>query len=215
MILFHRFLLLFFQFHAFPPDVSFLDQKVIPCTSKGIDFNLEQYDIALHVPEGAVSNGEQIEIQLGVVSYARFSYPDNVKIVSPVIWLCTKRNHSFQKPIEVTVAHFCDASTDKSLQFLKSGHQPNVLSGSAGKKHYRLVQAKGKAHFHEDYGVLSTKHFCFACVAVVLEAQDSFVYKSKYYLIAGIPKEITTPQWSVFFCVTFHLKTCLEVSGDD
>ena len=197
-----------------PPAVSFLVQKVIPCTSKGVDFNFEQYDIALHVPEGAVAQGEQVDIQLGVVSHARFSYPDDTKIVSPVVWLCTKQDQSFLKPVEVTVAHFYDASSDEARQklcFLKGQHLPSVLSGS-GKKHYRLVQAEGKATFHEDYGSLSTKHFCFACVAVVLEGQDSFVYKSKYYLIAGIPKEITTPQWSVNFCVTFHLKTCLEVS---
>lgn len=199
-----------------PPGVTFLDQKMIPCTGKGVDFNFEQYDIALRVPEGAVAKGEKVDIQLGVVSHARFSYPDKMKIVSPVVWLCTRCTNqfeSFQKPVEITFAHFFDAATDDSRQklcFLKGSHIPSVMSGGAGKRHYRLVETDGKASFHEDYGMLSTKHFCFACVAVSLESQDRFIYKSKYYLVAGIPKEITTPQWSAVFCVTFHLKTCLK-----
>ena len=205
-----------------PPGVEFWDQKVIPCTSKGVDFNFEQYDIALHVPEGAVAKGELVDIQLSVVSRARFSYPASMKIISPVIWLCTRHTklEVFQKPVEITLAHFFDAATDDPCQklcFLKGNHMPSVMSGGAAKRHYRLVEANGKSSFHEDYGMLSTKHFnfCFACVAVALESQDRFIYKSKYYLVAGIPKEITTPQWSVFFCVTFHLKTCLEVSEND
>ena len=198
-----------------PEDVTFSDFEVIRCSKSGVSRNelSEKYDIALIVPSGAVPNGEAVNIQLGVVSHANFSYPADMKIVSPVIWLCAnKRNISFKKPLEIQLAHFYDTTSEgghKNLSFLKGDHSPNVVAG--GKKCYNLTRAKGKAIFREDYGTLSTKHFCFACIAA--KQTVDFVSRTKFFLVASVPQRITESSWSVYFCLTYMLKTCLEVSG--
>jgi len=61
-------------------------------SNKGFKYHSKDDDFTLTVPEGAVPTGDSISIQVGVVPYGPvgpFKYPDGIRPVSPIVWLCS------------------------------------------------------------------------------------------------------------------------------
>ena len=58
------------------------------CTSEGIEYNDEWNDFTLKIPQGAIPEGESLTIDIGVALYGPFQYPEGLRPVSPVFWIC-------------------------------------------------------------------------------------------------------------------------------
>ena len=200
------------------PEVSFDYFEVITCTSSALDYYNPVYDIRLRIPEQAIPDGDLLEIEFGVVHYGQFCYPKDLKIVSPVIWLCAKQTDftAFNKPIEVSLPHFYDCSSESDLQklsFLKGNHMAHSYQESERSGYKLITPSDGNSTFtlHESYGTYSTNHFCYLCIGA--EYTEEFTSKSKFCLISGVPQNINKPTtWSVCYCLTYKLKNCIMVS---
>ena len=57
-------------------------------TSQGIEYNDEWNDFTLKIPQGAIPEGESLTIDIGVALYGPFQYPEGLRPVSPVFWIC-------------------------------------------------------------------------------------------------------------------------------
>ena len=78
---------------------------VAQCTHDGRSYFDECNDFGLEIPEGAIPEGESITIDIGVVLYGPFQYPEGLRPVSPVFWVCVRDQKlpQFLKPVKVTI----------------------------------------------------------------------------------------------------------------
>ena len=182
------------------------------CTSDGRSYYDEHNDFCLEILEGAITEGERVTIDIGVALYGPFQYPEGLRPVSPVFWICARgrKNFRFLKPVKITIEHCLslDRDTDThslGLTFLKAGHTLN----SAGM--YELHSADGAQEFQSDlsHGTLTTDHFCFLCI----NAKDDHetAKRNGYYLIRAHENPILARGIQVMeFFVTLKLKCCVE-----
>lgn len=192
--------------------VPFMDPiDIIRCTSNGGVYYNAVHDITVRIPEGAISKGASVTIEIGIALYGPFQFPEGTKPVSPIVWLCVQQGEHYQflKSVEIVLPHYLHVTTadDASiLHFLKAGHHVNE------NKQYQFQVAHGKACFstQKTYGTLSTGHFCFLCISSRTVSQERTA-KAKFCLISVIPDPITEPSWTIYFCVCYFLQTCMEV----
>ena len=177
---------------------------------RGFKYHSKDDDFTLTVPDGAVPTGNSISIQVGVVPYGPvgpFKYPDGIRPVSPIVWLCSIPKFEFQKPLELSLPHCIDCSNEddcRSLTFLKADHTANQIS-----KVFHFEKTDGKASFapNTSHGTLSTTHFCLYCVGEVNREDTD---KANYCLVVARPLRMEKIS-KVYFCLTYFLETCLKV----
>ena len=68
--------------------IPFFHHRLMECDHTGLDYTVEEHDITLRIPEGAVTVGETIHLEIGVAMYGPFNFPENSIPVSPIVWLC-------------------------------------------------------------------------------------------------------------------------------
>ena len=161
------------------------------------------------IPSGAVSNGA-VDVQVGILLSGPFSFPPDVTPVSPIVWLCAANSSEafkFSKPIQITLQHYVDCSTSggKSLSFFKAAYD------STTDKDFVFKEVDSNhSKFAQVNGTLTTKSCAsFVCIADK-DPQNDMLEKSKYSLVYVIPKTLTNT-FTMHFCLTFDLKTCIEV----
>ena len=186
------------------------------CTSQGIEYNDEWNDFTLKIPQGAIPEGESLTIDIGVALYGPFQYPEGLRPVSPVFWICVrdKKYFHFLKPVEVTLPHFLTLDGEEDVQslglaFLKGDHE----MGWKQKTHFQ--QAEGTALFRpgSDCGVLHTHHFCYLCITSKISKET--IRKAKFCIFATIPRVVADHKTIyAYFFVSFFLKTCLKTIRD-
>ena len=184
------------------------------CTSEGRKFTDDVNDFSLEVPEGAIPEGERLTVDVGVALFGPFQFPEGLRPVSPVFWVCVRDNPNFQfsKPVTVTIPHFFDLENDEDIQslgltFLKAEHNKN------SKELYEFQPTDGEMEFNsvKTYAILKATHFCSLCIA----AKDipKTVKKSWFCITAVLPEYSASVGGRVnaYFFVTFlNLKTCLK-----
>lgn len=183
---------------------------VFECTCDGRHYHDEHNDFTLEIPPGAIPKGQVITIDIGVGLYRPFMYPDGLRPVSPVFWVCIRNRRLFQflKPVEVIVPHFLNIGTHDDIEsldltFLKAVHELNP------EQVYQFQRTKGGVIFEplKKYGILQTTHFCSLCISSRIS--PTTIQKAMFSVYAAIPHTISLRRPSyVYFFVTFFLKTC-------
>ena len=181
------------------------------CSHDGRYYHDVDHDFILEIPEGAIPKGESITIDIGVTLHGPFQFPEGVRPVSPMFWVCVRgrKNFQFLKPINVTIPHFLHLENlsdieSLGLTFLKGDHKMNA------QQMYPFQQAEGDILFKPfgKYGVLKTTDFCSLCVGSkdIMES----LKKANFYLTSVLPNEISFHQPSyAYFFITFMQPTCL------
>ena len=189
--------------------VKFVDPvETIKFDCNGGSYSDEDNEVYLRVPEGAIPKGKIISIQVGVSFHSALVplLPREVRPVSPLVKLCVMEEVDFKflKPVRVTLPHFLDVADEEDakqmgLQFMKCGHGL-----------YCFHQSDGEASFYpkSNTATLRTTHFCTFCITANQRICSS---KVNYRLVKVIPKNRQESMWRVNFCVTYYLKTCLQV----
>ena len=189
--------------------VKFVDPvETVKFDSNGGSYSDENHEIYLRVPKGAIPKGKIISIQVGVSFHSALVplLPREVRPVSPLVKLCVMEEVDFKflKPVRVTLPHFLDIADEEDakqmgLQFMKCGHGL-----------YCFHQSDGEASFKpkSNTATLRTTHFCTFCITANQRICSS---KVNYRLVKIIPKNRQESMWRVNFCVTYYLKTCLQV----
>ena len=196
------------------PSVPYMDPvEIVQCDSTGGVFYSSAHDFGFTIPEGAIPEGDSINIEVGITLTGPFDFPQGIKPVSPIVKLCVQQqpNYLFLKPVEVVLPHYFNLTGDEDsselqIGFLKAGH---ALNGNQEYKFQQIAIGLSNTHFKHEYGILQTNHFCLLCIGGGVTREDTA--KALFYLV-GYCKIMPDPtMWKVYFCVTYFLKTCLEV----
>ena len=182
------------------------------CTNKGVKYYDEANDFSLEIPEGAIPEGETVTIDIGVALYGPFQYPEGLRPVSPVFWLCVrdKKFFHFLRPVTVTIPHFLDLENHNDIEslgltFLKGDHEMN------SQQMYQFQQAEGNVLFEplKKHGVLQTTHFCYLCISSKISLK--MIRKAMFCVYAAIPRAMSPREPAyVYFFITFLLSTCRD-----
>ena len=195
------------------PDYMTLISTVSDCTSEGKVFTDETNDFSLEIPEGTIPEGQRLTIDVGVALFGPFQFPEGLRPVSPVFWVCIRDNASLQfpKPATVTIPHFLNLENDDDIQslgltFLKADHNTDpegVL---------KFFPSNGKISFQPSskFGVLQTSHFCSLCIGC--DDKKEVLTKTDFCLTSVVPTLAVsrgTKQYAFFFITFSNLSTCL------
>ncbi|CAI8001530.1 hypothetical protein GBAR_LOCUS3210 [Geodia barretti] len=111
------------------PDTSsstFLPDHMTPIhikaekSSKRVWYNDKSNNLRLDIPRGAIPAGENFTIDFGVALFGPFQFPEGLRPVSPVFWICVRdqRNFQFSKPVTVSIPHFLNLENHDEIQSL-------------------------------------------------------------------------------------------------
>ena len=225
----------YFQTAKLRGKVRFLYHHVLVCDYHGHELIIGEHDITIKVPEGAVTTGKRVYLEVGVTMFGPFNFTNNSQPISPILWLCfipsvndvtDRLSLVLKKPIEVTLPHILTGLTSSQLQdhhvsFSKANHFNNNPEYIPILYEYEFdisydydfqpVEGNSTVTFtsseNKSYGTLETFHCCFLC----MEAQMSpkLVTDTSYCLVrmeSSVP-----PRSEIHFAVTYFLKTCLKV----
>ena len=195
------------------PDCMTLISTVSDVTSDGVRFFSKSNDFTLDIPRGAVPENERLTLDVGVALFGPFQFPEGLRPVSPVFWVCVRDNSTFHfsKPITVTIPHFLSLRSDEDVQslgltFLKAKHNKN-MEGI-----YEFCETDGDMNFQASskFGVLKTSHFCSLCIAC--RDTPECLNKTQFCMTSLLPKSAMadgTKQDAYFFVTFYNLTTCL------
>ena len=184
------------------------------CTSEGRKFTDDVNDFSLEILEGAIPEGERLTIDVGVALFGPFQFPEGLRPVSPMFWVCVRDNPNFQfsKPVKVTIPHFLNLENDENIKslgltFLKANHNTDP------KRVLNFLPTDGKIHFQPSskFGVLQTNHFCSLCIAC--KDKPEVLTNTDFCKISVIPARAIadgTKQLAFFFMTFSNLRTCLR-----
>ena len=186
--------------------------SIVRVTNKGIRFMDTFNDFVLDIPDGAIPDEEvTLTIYMGVTLFGPYQFPEGLRPISPVFWVCVReqKNFHFSKPVTVTIPHFLDLDNyafvqSLGLTFLKAGHIMNT------DKMYEFQCTNGGKQFSKTHGFFTTSYFCSLCIA----AKDipRTENETPFCLTIAIPK-FTIPVgksvYAYFFITFLRLKTCL------
>ena len=180
--------------------------EVIACDHSGGSYSSECHNIQLHIPEGAITASN---LEFAVTLHGPFEFPEDVKPVSPIVWLSTQEGIQFAKSVELTLPHIANRS--ESLAFYAAD-----IGKLKGKFQFQRLRARERGITKHDDTLktkLSTNQSRFICIACMESRVIREVINStKYYIIKAAPKTIVANQWKVFYCIVLSLPTCIEVS---
>ena len=182
------------------------------------------HDIMLRIPGDAIPPGMVIHLEVAVVLYGPFQFPDGLCPISPILWLCIQENVDLRKPIDIILPHFLTDAKSFGIRFAKADHDHKQYATDEFGRNLYIFEPLEAAFIaykerNQNYGILSTRHCCYLCI-ISNEPQISpdFALKAGYYLWC-IEKPSSNSMTSrardtLHFCATFCLPTmsCREVS---
>ena len=194
--------------------IHFIDPIVtIPCDSNGGEYMSETHDFKILIPKGAIKKRVTTELQIGVTLQGPFQTPQNMNIISPIVWVGVTPETKLKKPIEIKLPHFLDLSqsTQKFETFLKASDKvtTNISKARYSTRRYAFKETSdNQGVFQEGHGVLLTKSLGFFCIATSqLSKQPACCC-----LLPIIPRPVQSNTWKIHYCVTYLLKSCIQVS---
>ena len=149
-----------------------MHHHVLKCCHSGLEYTIEDHDITLNIPEGAVTENQMIYFEIDVTMYGHFVFPKNAQPISPIVWLCLGENDTkLKKPFQLTLPHFLTGlSKDKlfghQVGFAKANHYNYIIAD--GEVKYKFNPCDSKALLascgNKSYAVLESDHCCFYCL---------------------------------------------------
>ncbi len=198
----------------------FLQSKIerFKVDQHGREYAIHLHDVTIKIPPSAiVENHFSMDIEVGIMLTGPFVFPQNIRPISPIIWICIRNEATLCKPVEITLPHFLkfDAldSNELGLRFMKANHRaPRLFVDGSKKFVFSNIGNDDTVYFTSHRGKLQTDHFCFLCIA----APDSraICERASYCLtrVEPITWNPSKQKQDIYFIVSYSIKTCLDVS---
>ena len=71
------------------------------CDHHSQEYTIQDHDITLKIPEGAVPTGKKIRFEIAVAMYGPFKFEKDMQPISPILWLCFDKGVTLNKPFHV------------------------------------------------------------------------------------------------------------------
>ena len=187
--------------------------RLVECDYNALEYTIEDHDITLRIPEGAVSKGEKFHFEIGVTMYGPFIFPEKTQIISPIVWLCIQENIELKKPLQLILPHFLIGQSRTKLQyhkikFAKASHDYFLKNGQMM---YQFKDSSAKVLFaSRGYGVIISTHCCFYCIQADHTPE---LARDAGYCLARIENNSTLSHQrnEIFFSAVYFLGTCIKV----
>ena len=194
--------------------VPFLHHKVLECDHHSREYTIQDHDITLRIPEGAVPTGKKIQFEVAVAMYGHFKFEKDTQPISPILWLCFDEGVTLNKPFHVILPHFLTGLTYEKAQyhqvvFTKAPHHKYSIED--GQMKYSFQPCDSEPYFAScggrNFGVLVTDHTCFYC----LQANNTpELAMDAGYCLTRI-EYLNQRHMEVTFTAVYCLRTCLRV----
>ena len=190
---------------------------MLKCGHDATKYTIEEHDITLRIPQGAVTKGEKFHVEIGVAMYGPFAFSENFRPISPILWLCVMKRDTvtLRKDFQIILPHFLTGLTTERLHchrvgFAKAHHsQKYVCTSKSDQIVYGFKACKSQTFFAtsegKSYGVMHSDHCCFYCLQA---KQSPDVARNAGYCLARIE---SLPSKEIFFVASFFLKSCIMV----
>lgn len=185
--------------------------SVIEITSAGK--SLSHRGIVVDIPPGAVDKGVRIRLETGLLAHhGPFQFPKDYACVSPILWLyCDSPNFvRFKKRVRIVLPHCLKKVTTIGNESLGLCFMKAVESIGSIVNFKPIDFSDHVFSFAGNRGTFETMNSnAFFCVTAK-HSSSLIVKKAEFCLTRIEPKQWTTNA-TVFFCVSYLLKSCLEV----
>ena len=212
-----------------------LSPVILKYEGEELEYCSEEHDFSIRIPKGALKKRGSVEIQVGLAIHGPFTFGENSTNVSPILWLCSIPDTRFKKPITITLPHCiadaCPGSLKRrkvedslSLHFtcasLKSGSSAAPANKSCGKRQFEFNAAEGEEVISSSQesglsGSISTKQLSPLCIAASIgrsrDLSREMALHAVYCIVPVLPAVICGREWTLHFCITFNLHTCVQV----
>lgn len=182
------------------------------CDCDGCVYYIEDHEITLRVPKGALLKGTKVHFEIGVSLDGPFHFPKESTPISPIVWLCIiEENAELRQPFQLTLPHYLTKISGERMryhevQFAKAHHKYENFTYN-----FETYECTDKAINDQGYAVLESQHFCFYCLVAKKSRQ---VAMEAGYMFVRIEKPLIQKRkhdLEVDFCVIYQLKTCKKV----
>ena len=194
--------------------VPFLHHTILECDHHSQECTIQDHDITIRIPEGAVPTGKKIQFEIAVAMYGPFKFVKDTQPISPIIWLCFEEGVTLNKPFHVILPHFLTGLTYEKAQyhqvvFTKAPHSKYSIED--GQMKFSFQPCDSEPYFAScggrNFGVLVTNHTCFYC----LQAKKTpKLARDAGYCLARIDY-FNQRHMEVTFTAVYCLRTCLKV----
>ena len=181
---------------------------MITITDEGKEYTINDHDISVRFPFGAVAKGQTLQIEIGIAMYGPFKSTSRQPI-SPIVWLCPLDEKAFKlnKPFQLILPHFLSGETIHNHQvgFAKAKHGAYMCEEN--RYVYRVSDAKSTfvSTGNKNFGIHETYHCCFYCIEATISPQ---VAKDAGYTLVRLE---SVARQEVNFCAIYALNTCFKV----
>lgn len=199
----------------------FLQSKItrLKINNSGGKYSIKSHDITLKIPPSAIKeeNASLIDLEVGVMLNGPFVFPQHIRPISPIVWICVRNKASLCKPIDITLPHFIktlDVNDSKMLgmQFMKADHHARTLADGKKRFLFDRIGNNNTTCFKSQTGNLQTNHFCFLCIAAL---ESRALYERASYCLSRADPVTWNPSiqtQEIHFIVSYNMETCLKVS---
>ena len=197
-------------------NVHFLDHQMLECDCNGREYTNVDHDITVRIPEGAVTEGEKVHFEVAVTMYGPFNFPENIKLVSPILWLCLlEEDAKLKKPLEIVLPHCLTGNIhqdddDINIGFFKANHSDYKMHD----RHHMSYNFKPLVsntvlvcRENQGYAVTLTDHLCYLCLAA---EEKPRITENTNYCLAQIELH-SLESLLITFCALYFLPTCIQV----
>ena len=184
--------------------IPFHYHELLECDSSGLEYANADHEIKLSVPKSAVAAGETVYFEVGVTMYGPFTFPENTRHISPILWLCTLEKEGLMKPFQLSLRHILNINKTNenfhNVKFIKANHN---IDG------YTFKDCTDSQTILEKHGILTTKHCCLYCLQANIT--DKLSSDARYGLVR-VEKALSASESEILFFAVYSLKTCMRVS---
>ena len=194
--------------------LDFLDHQILECDYNGREYTNVDHDITLRIPEGAVTEGEKIHLEVGVAMYGPFNFPENTKLVSPILWLCLlEKDTKLRKSLEIVLPHYLTGNIDAyGIGFMKANHNDYEMKDCQMFYNFKALNKSDTVlvfRERQGYDITVTDHFCYFCLTA--SENTPKITENTNYCLARVESHISESLKEITFCTSYHLPTCMKV----
>ena len=193
--------------------VEVVGQVELVVTNETMSYKWNDHGFKVHVPENSLPESTSIyPVKIKASLSGQFELPEGYELVSAVYWVTTSKK--FTKPITIEVQHCAHFSNPNQLHFVHTIHAPKSLDCTIPAKKplpykFQVIDG-GTFTLGNEYGALSTAHFCGIGIAKKVEPSElSCKYCAQVYFTV---KNLEDYWYYCHFVVTKDLEMCLAVS---
>lgn len=206
--------------NCFKCDPSFFLQskvKVFKVDRNGGEHSITSHNITLTIPPAAIKEGHtSLDIEVAVMLNGPFVFPQNIRPVSPILWICSRNKALLCKPIEIMLPHFIGTLNGEDskllgMQFMKASHYVPTLPDGTKRFTFDHIGTNSTTSFTPLSGKLKTLHFCFLCIAA---PESRALYERASYCLTRVDPivwNISKQKQEIYFVVSYYMRTCLKV----